>query len=110
MRIIRMLLEAGADALYHRGAVHSRKLASARELAAQYRDRAVVRMIDAFTLRRHLFNLCCALKAADWPVLVVLECFAWSSAFVGERLAPDAQLPLDVQWQIAKKVKSELSP
>lgn len=51
-------------------------------------------------LCKHLADLCCALASTSLPVLVLLECFGWSAANVGER----QQLPLTQQWRIAKHI------
>ena len=62
-------------------------------------------MIDAHIrrrLRRHLVDLCSGLKALDLPVLVLLECFDWRVAL--KRECDDVQLPLELQWRLAKHI------
>lgn len=96
--LVALLLRNGADVK-----AHYTHFGTARELALFLKNDAVLKVIDAHVLRCQLIDICCALQAAHWPVLVLLECVAWSA--VTTSADESAALPFDVQWQIAKLVR-----
>ena len=96
-----LLLGAGAD-VEARWADGS----TARDFASRIENSLVVHAIDAHLrrqLRLRLFDICCAMHAADLPVLVLLECFAWNVATT--YAAQHVELPLKLQWRIAKSIR-----
>ena len=102
--IASIFLRAGADASFC-----SPVFGTAREVACKWNQDAVVQAIDDHLrsqLRAQLVDLCCALTAADWPVLVQLECFAWRAAttYAGQHVT----LPLDLQWRISKHIREAI--
>ena len=80
---------------------------TARDIASRMRQHAIVSSIDAHLrreLRSQLVDICSALLAAELPVLVLLECFAWSAATT--YAVQHVELPpLDLQWRIAKRLQ-----
>ena len=99
--MVERLLCAGADP-----SARTRSGETARDLAATLRRPKLGHVIDAHLtrqLRALLVNICFSFRAADLPVLVLLECFAASAAmtYAGEVVS----LPLDLQWRIAKRTR-----
>ena len=96
------LLQAGADPSI--SAAHG----TARQIAERKNLPVIVSVIDAHLrrqLRRRLADICCAFRARELPVLVLLECFAWALC---ESYASDCvSVPLDVQWRVAKRIRDE---
>ena len=76
---------------------------TARDFADFHEKDDVVNVIDSHVLRCQLIDMCCALHAAQLPVLVLSECVAWSAATT--RANESAALPLDEQWRIAKHIR-----
>lgn len=100
--VVSQLLRAGADVT-----TEANYYGTARQAAFLCGNHGVVSLIDEHLrrqLRTQLVELCVALQAANWPVLVLLECFAWTSA--ASYAAQHVKLPLDLQWRIAKRVRS----
>ena len=95
--VVSLLLQAGADVALDSA------VGTARDAAHSSGKQAVVDVIDAHLcqqLRHQLADICCALASTTLPVLLLLECFAWtSSTTYASRFV---QLPLDEQWRIAK--------
>ena len=102
--VVSLLLQAGADVALDSA------VGTARDAAHSSGKQAVVDVIDAHLcqqLRHQLADLCCALASTTLPVLLLLECFAWtSSTTYASRFV---QLPLDEQWRIAKHVREAAS-
>lgn len=102
---VQLLLQAGADA-----GARTASNKTARDLALEGDEYDKIRAVCidvhlAQQLRAHFVDFCIACRGADWPVLVLLECFAWSSAmtYAGEVSA----IALDVRWRIAKRIREE---
>lgn len=79
-----------------------------REMANKAEKVVVVDLIDKHfqrQLRSHLFDVCSALHAANLPVLVLLECFAWSAAATLPHAHKHCAIPPDTQWRIAKLIR-----
>ena len=101
--IVALLLRLGADV-----AAQSFSC-TARNMALMQCRHGVIAVIDEHLrtkLHAQLVDFCIALHAADLPVLVLLECFAWTSSTT--YAAQHVELPLDLQWQIAKHVRDRL--
>ena len=74
--IVLLLLRAGANVAFA-----SNRGVTARDAAYSAEHQAVVDIIDAHLccpLRAQLVDVCLALLPADLPVLLLLECYAWS--------------------------------
>ena len=110
--IVCMLLRADANPVV--------ALLEAREIAERYRRVPVLLAIDRHKCRSTLVDLCIALYAADFPVLVVLEIHdtlcaisCLHEAHLGQkkqwRMLDEGHLKESVSWQIAKKVKHYLN-
>lgn len=95
--VVHLLLSADSE-------IQSLQLAMASDEARESQNDEIADLIDSHCLRRHLLRVCCALAAANLPVLVLLECFAWSAP----NECAHMQLSLDAQWRIAKHVRDKL--
>lgn len=96
-----LLLRAGADV-----AAQASNGDTARYWARRNVKPDVVEIIDAHLrrqLRQCLVDVCVSLHAVDVPVLALLECFAWASSTT--YASDHVELPLLLQWKIAKLVR-----
>ena len=85
-----------------RAGVCTKSVDAARQIAktGRRRNQALADALDAHHRRCQLFDLCCALHSLNLPVLVLLECFAWT---IGPQRT--SEVPLELQWRIAKRIK-----
>lgn len=78
-----------------------------RDVAKNLDKEDILNIIDSHLrrqLRPPLVQICLTLlAAADLPLLVLLECFAWSASTT--YAAQEVELPLHLQWRIAKSSK-----
>ena len=81
------------------------------EMIEQSGEAEIIEVMDAFDahdrrrLRWRLVDICSTLCAVDLPVLLLLECFAWTASTIDA--GQNVELSLDECWRIAKLVREE---
>ena len=96
--VVSLLLRGGANV-----EATTLKLGTARDIAVSSNNTEVLQVIDVHLchqLRLQLVDLCVALRPLCLPVLVLLECFAWTAST--SYAAQHVTIPLELQWRIAK--------